>query len=80
VDLYLEWRLSKSIQRQFTAFYNGFNITCEGRAIKMCRPEELEQLICGSPDIPLNELEEIATYVDFERNDKFMTFVCSVHR
>jgi hypothetical protein len=75
VDRYVEWILTESVKAQFDAFLNGFKITCEGRAIRMCRQEELEQLVCGSPDIPLEQLEDVATYVDYERNDQYMTYV-----
>ncbi|KAJ3022896.1 hypothetical protein HKX48_004939 [Thoreauomyces humboldtii] len=66
VDLYVHHFVVESTRRQFTAFRNGFYKICGGRALKMCRPSELELLICGTATNALNfeELEEGAQYDD----------------
>lgn len=62
VQLYVDWVLNKSIETQFTAFAEGFDQVCGGEALKLCRPEELELLICGSRDLDFEALERGSVY------------------
>lgn len=49
VDLYAEYILNKSVERQFKAFKKGFlMVTNESLMKYLFRPEEVELLICGS--------------------------------
>ncbi|KAJ3413109.1 hypothetical protein HDV05_008505 [Chytridiales sp. JEL 0842] len=64
VDLYIRHLVGDSVKRQFVAFRRGFHKVCGGRALKMCRPEELELLICGTTELDFSALETGATYDD----------------
>ncbi|KAJ3171992.1 hypothetical protein HDU88_006804 [Geranomyces variabilis] len=66
VDLYIHHFVVESTRRQFTAFRRGFYKICGGRALKMCRPSELELLLCGvaTDDLDFRELEAGAGYDD----------------
>ncbi|KAJ3123937.1 hypothetical protein HK098_001526 [Nowakowskiella sp. JEL0407] len=66
VKLYIHHYATESVKRQFNAFKRGFSKVCGGNALKMCRPEELELLICGSTtsEIDFTELQNGATYDD----------------
>lgn len=64
VDLYVEWYLVSSIQSQFGAFQRGFNRLCGGPVVGLFRPEELEQLVCGSPTLDFDALESATVYED----------------
>jgi len=69
VELYVEWMLSKSIERQFKPFYKGFHQVCGGEALKLFRPTELELLVCGSSTYDFEELESVTRYEDgYEKN------------
>ncbi|KAF9431462.1 putative E3 ubiquitin-protein ligase HTD2 [Entomortierella beljakovae] len=59
---YLKFYFTTSIVKQFNAFSEGFHLVTLGSAIQLFRPEEVEQLICGSPDLDFNALEEITQY------------------
>lgn len=49
VDLYTEYILNKSVERQFKAFKKGFQMVTNESPLKyLFRPEEVELLICGS--------------------------------
>lgn len=49
VDMYAEYILNKSVDRQFRAFKKGFlMVTNESPMKYLFRPEEVELLICGS--------------------------------
>lgn len=49
VDLYAEYILNKSVERQFKAFKKGFLMVTKESPLKyLFRPEEVEMLICGS--------------------------------
>ncbi|XP_054260809.1 ubiquitin-protein ligase E3A [Macrosteles quadrilineatus] len=63
VDLYADFLLNTSVERQFRAFRRGFQmVTDESPLSLLFRPEEVEQLVCGSKRFDLAELEEVAEY------------------
>ncbi|KAJ1983490.1 hypothetical protein H4R34_001251 [Dimargaris verticillata] len=62
VDRYVDFLLNVSVSQQFEAFKEGFHSVCIGSAIKLFRPEELEQLICGSSDLDFRALELVTAY------------------
>ena len=49
VDLYTDFILNKSIEKQFRAFKRGFHMVVNESPLRVLfRPEEVELLICGS--------------------------------
>ncbi|KAF4531751.1 hypothetical protein B566_EDAN014491 [Ephemera danica] len=63
VDLYADFLLNKSVEKQFRAFRRGFQmVTDESPLHLLFRPEEVEQLVCGSKNFDFNELEEATEY------------------
>jgi ubiquitin-protein ligase E3 A len=49
VDLYADFLLNTSVEKQFRAFRRGFQmVTDESPLHLLFRPEEIEQLVCGS--------------------------------
>lgn len=66
VKLYINHYTNESIRRQFASFKKGFMKVCGGIALKMCRPEELELLVCGtkSTELDFNVLEQGVEYDD----------------
>lgn len=49
VDMYADYILNKSVERQFKAFKKGFQMVTNESPLKyLFRPEEVELLICGS--------------------------------
>jgi len=78
IDLYIEWYLTLSIQTQFSAFQRGFNRLCSGPILNLFRPEELEQLVCGSPNLDFNALESATVYED--GYDRSSSTICAFWR
>ncbi|ORX50733.1 HECT-domain-containing protein [Piromyces finnis] len=70
VDLYVDYLLNSSISKQFNAFKEGFDSVVEGSAIEIFRPEELEQLVCGSQDIDIDVLESVTLYDGFTKESE----------
>ncbi|KAG9325799.1 hypothetical protein KVV02_005723, partial [Mortierella alpina] len=62
VKAYLKFYFTTSVAKQFNAFSEGFHLVTLGSAIQLFRPEEVEQLICGSPILDFNALEQITQY------------------
>ncbi|XP_078602586.1 ubiquitin-protein ligase E3A-like isoform X1 [Branchiostoma floridae x Branchiostoma japonicum] len=63
VDLYADYILNKSVEKQFNAFRQGFHmVTDESPLEEFFRPEEIELLICGCPDFDFKALEESTDY------------------
>eukprot|EP01137_Pigoraptor_chileana_P033768 Opistho-2@25178 len=64
VRAYVKYLLGDSVRRQFAAFARGFHAVCGGDALRLCRPEELEMLVCGSPDLDFDALQRATQYDD----------------
>ena len=62
VDRYVDHVLNSSVNEQFAPFRDGFLSVCGGPALGLCRPEELELLICGDPVLDMDALQAVAGY------------------
>lgn len=63
VDMYTDFLLNKSIEKQFRAFRRGFLLVTDDSPLEMLfRPEEVELLVCGSKNFDFNALEESTEY------------------
>ena len=64
VARYVRYLLVDMVKEKFDAFAKGFRDICEGPALSLFRPWELQLLICGSPVLDFHELETAARYQD----------------
>ncbi|KAM4547804.1 ubiquitin-protein ligase E3A [Odontesthes bonariensis] len=63
VDMYAEYILNRSVERQFKAFKKGFQMVTNESPLKyLFRPEEVELLICGSRKLDFEALEKATDY------------------
>ncbi|CAO1423964.1 unnamed protein product [Diamesa serratosioi] len=63
VELYADFLLNTSIEKQFKAFKKGFQmVTDESPLSLLFRPEEIELLVCGSKNFDFEELEKSTEY------------------
>lgn len=62
VDLYVQWWLSDSVEKQFEAFAKGLLTLCGGPALQLFSPTELERLVCGTPCLDFDGLQKAAKY------------------
>eukprot|EP00057_Strongylocentrotus_purpuratus_P032008 XP_786362.2 PREDICTED: ubiquitin-protein ligase E3A [Strongylocentrotus purpuratus] len=63
VDLYADFILNRSIEKQFREFRRGFDmVTDESPLRNWFRPDEVELLVCGSKNFDFNELEKATEY------------------
>uniref|UniRef100_A0A672GUH5 Ubiquitin-protein ligase E3A n=1 Tax=Salarias fasciatus TaxID=181472 RepID=A0A672GUH5_SALFA len=63
VDLYADYILNTSVERQFKAFKKGFLMVTNESPLKyLFRPEEVELLICGSRKLDFEALEKTTEY------------------
>uniref|UniRef100_A0A8C7Z0Q3 HECT-type E3 ubiquitin transferase n=1 Tax=Oryzias sinensis TaxID=183150 RepID=A0A8C7Z0Q3_9TELE len=69
VQLYVDFLLNKSIYKQFAAFYHGFHSVCASDALMLLRPEEVEMLVCGSPELDMSALQKAAQYEGYSKAD-----------
>lgn len=80
VMLYVKWLLAESIYPQFDSFESGFMRVMENSSLDLLRPEELELLVVGSPDLDFVALENNTEYeggysVDSEVVCNFWRFI-----
>ena len=79
VKLYVNHVLINSVKEQFEAMRKGFRRACACDALKMFRPEELELLICGRPELDFKEFEKGARYDDgYTKDDEVIKRFWSV--
>jgi len=62
VNRYISYLLEESVVLQFDAFKKGFLSVCDGNALRLFEPEELQLLVCGSPVLDFFELEKATSY------------------
>lgn len=63
VELYADFILNKSIEKQFKAFKKGFQMVTDESPLQLLfRPEEIELLVCGSKNFDFDELEKSTEY------------------
>ncbi|XP_003737624.1 ubiquitin-protein ligase E3A [Galendromus occidentalis] len=63
VELYADYLLNKSVERQFNAFKKGFDmVTKDSKLTKWFSPEELELLVCGQEDFDSKGLQQSCEY------------------
>lgn len=63
VELYADFILNKSVERQFKAFRRGFDMVVEDSPLKVFfRPDEVELLVSGCQDFDFDALEKSAEY------------------
>uniref|UniRef100_H3DMP4 HECT-type E3 ubiquitin transferase n=2 Tax=Tetraodon nigroviridis TaxID=99883 RepID=H3DMP4_TETNG len=78
VQLYVDFLLNKSIQKQFAAFYHGFHSVCSSDALMLLRPEEVEMLVCGSPELDISILQKTTQYEGYSKTDATVRFFWDV--
>ncbi|XP_061491457.1 probable E3 ubiquitin-protein ligase HECTD2 isoform X2 [Rhineura floridana] len=69
VQFYVDFLLNKSIYKQFAAFYYGFHSVCASYALMLLRPEEVEILVCGSPELDMHALQRHTQYDGYQKTD-----------
>jgi ubiquitin-protein ligase E3 A len=62
VMLYVKWLLVESIYPQYESFEAGFMRVMENSSLDLLRPEELELLVVGTPELDFDALEKKTEY------------------
>ena len=62
VLLYVKWLLVDSIYPQYEAFERGFMRVMDNSSLELLRPEELELLVVGSPELDFQAVEKNTKY------------------
>ncbi|KAI8460270.1 hypothetical protein BY996DRAFT_6429727 [Phakopsora pachyrhizi] len=71
VKLYSDFIVNKSVEKQFTAFAQGFNTVAAGNALSLFQPQEIELLVRGSEEaLDFNQLQLTTVYDGYSRNDE----------
>ncbi|KAL9851152.1 putative E3 ubiquitin-protein ligase HERC4 isoform 1-T1 [Geothlypis trichas] len=70
VDLYVNYKFNKSVQKPFEDFMQGFLRGCPARNWKMFSPEELQVLLQGHPTFDWHLLEKNVIYAHYTKSDQ----------
>ncbi|KAI9034347.1 hypothetical protein DFJ74DRAFT_649004 [Hyaloraphidium curvatum] len=69
VNLLVDWTFNKQAAKQFEAFKSGFDTVCRGSPLTLLKPDELELLVRGDPEIDFKGLEAVAEYEGFTKEE-----------
>ncbi|XP_051730357.1 probable E3 ubiquitin-protein ligase HERC4 isoform X2 [Ctenopharyngodon idella] len=72
VDLYVDFVFNKSVKNQFKHFSSGFSKGCPLDIWSMFHPEELQELLQGSPKYEWQELQTLASYERCSASDELI--------
>uniref|UniRef100_A0A8C1U7T7 HECT domain-containing protein n=1 Tax=Cyprinus carpio TaxID=7962 RepID=A0A8C1U7T7_CYPCA len=72
VDLYVDFVFNKSVKNQFEHFSRGFFKGCPFDFWSMFHPEELQELLHGSPEYEWKELQQCASYEYCSASDELI--------
>ncbi|GAB1598948.1 probable E3 ubiquitin-protein ligase HERC4 isoform X1 [Argonauta hians] len=64
VDAYVDYIFSKSVEKEFLAFSEGFSKVCRSKALELLHPRELQAMVIGNEQYDFLELEKNTTYKD----------------
>lgn len=59
VEKYVKWLLVDSIRDQFNSLARGFHVVVDSPVLELFRPEELDLVVSGTPDLNFMELEQV---------------------
>ncbi|XP_076042940.1 HECT and RLD domain containing E3 ubiquitin ligase 4 isoform X2 [Oratosquilla oratoria] len=61
-DLYVDYKLNKSIEKQYRKFHDGFHRVCGSEIVKLFFPLELMALVTGNEDYDWKEFQQNTEY------------------
>ncbi|XP_028935598.1 E3 ubiquitin-protein ligase Itchy homolog isoform X2 [Ornithorhynchus anatinus] len=70
IRMVAEWRLSRGVEEQTQAFFEGFNEILPQQYLQYFDAKELEVLLCGMQEIDLNDWQRHAVYRHYTRTSK----------
>jgi E3 ubiquitin-protein ligase HUWE1 len=74
VQLVARHRLTSTIQAQTDAFLKGFHELVPKRLVTIFNQDELELLLCGTPEIDIDDLEANTVYNGYSAKDKVIVW------
>uniref|UniRef100_A0A7N6B306 E3 ubiquitin-protein ligase n=1 Tax=Anabas testudineus TaxID=64144 RepID=A0A7N6B306_ANATE len=69
-ELVAEWRLSRGVEEQTQAFFEGFNEVLPQQYLQYFDAKELEVMLCGMQEIDLGDWQRNTIYRHYARNSK----------
>ncbi|XP_067382917.1 itchy E3 ubiquitin protein ligase b isoform X2 [Channa argus] len=70
IRLVAEWRLSRGVEEQTQAFFDGFNEVLPQQYLQYFDAKELEVMLCGMQEIDLGDWQRNTIYRHYARNSK----------
>uniref|UniRef100_A0A7N6FDL2 HECT-type E3 ubiquitin transferase n=1 Tax=Anabas testudineus TaxID=64144 RepID=A0A7N6FDL2_ANATE len=70
IRLVAEWRLSRGVEEQTQAFFEGFNEVLPQQYLQYFDAKELEVMLCGMQEIDLGDWQRNTIYRHYARNSK----------
>ncbi|KAK2520597.1 Itch [Columba guinea] len=80
IRLVAEWRLSRGVEEQTQAFFEGFNEILPQQYLQYFDAKELEVLLCGMQEIDLNDWQRHTIYRHYTRTSRQIVWFWQVRR
>ena len=80
VRLMAQHRMTTAIRSQIDAFLEGFHELAPAELISVFSPTELELLICGLPEVDIEELRLNTEYHQYRESDDVIVWLWDVVR
>ena len=78
VELFIDWKLNKSINNRFVPFKEGYDMICSTPIMKIFAPEELSELVSGVENYDWKEFRKKTKIEGFKKADKTVEFFWSI--
>jgi len=72
VDLYCDWLLNSSVERQFKLLADGFGQVVDSALWSLLTAEEAHVVVCSEPELDMNDLRKGARYDGFTANEAYI--------
>uniref|UniRef100_A0A8C2UEP3 HECT-type E3 ubiquitin transferase n=1 Tax=Coturnix japonica TaxID=93934 RepID=A0A8C2UEP3_COTJA len=79
IRLVAEWRLSRGVEEQTQAFFEGFNEILPQQYLQYFDAKELEVLLCGMQEIDLNDWQRHTIYRHYTRTSRQILWFWQVY-
>lgn len=70
IQKYIDWKLNKSIEKQFSSFKEGYNLVCKTPIMEIFHPSELSELVSGIETLDWNSFKKATILKGFKKDSK----------
>lgn len=70
IQKFIDWKLNKSIEKQFLSFKEGYDMNCNTPIMKLFAPIELDELVSGLNKLDWEAFKKSVNYSGYNKNSQ----------